>query len=88
MTLDQIYAGSRIDYMNARRALKPASGGKSYTADRIANPADARAKLVGISDIDLIREKLAVLFAEQRRIVKEFRNSLAAGLSVTDEIPF
>ena len=64
----------------------PASGGKTYR--NIANPADQRAKLAGMSEIDLIREHLAVFFAEQRKIVAEFRNSLAAGLTVDIEIPF
>ncbi len=77
-----------IDNLNARRAAKPASGGKSYAADRIANPADQRAKLAGMSEIDLIRERLAVFFADQRKIVAEFRNSLAAGLTADNTIPF
>ena len=75
-----------IDNLNARRAQMPASGGKTYR--NIANPADQRAKLAGMSEIDLIRERLAVFFAEQRKIVAEFRNSLAAGLTVDIEIPF
>ena len=76
-----------IDQLNARAAHKPASAGKNYARhDRVANPADARAKLAGMDAIELLRTRLAVFFADQRAIVAEFRNMLASGNDAT--IPF
>jgi hypothetical protein len=75
-----------IDYMNARRDAKPVTGGKVYA--NTVNPVDERAALAGMSELDVIRAKLAATFAEQRMIVREFRNSLAAGLTADLEIPF
>lgn len=73
-----------IDYLNARQALMPAGGGRNYRRTETAKTTPASA----MSEFDLIRERLAVFFADQRKIVAEFRNSLAAGMTADTEIPF
>lgn len=87
MTPDQIHAGDRIEYMNARRALKPASGGTNHAV--MLNKAGERERDRGMNEVDMLRAKLSALFADQRAIVREFRNSLAAGMTADEAaIPF
>jgi hypothetical protein len=86
MTAHNPYAGDRIDYMNARRAAKPATGGTNYA--RYVNPVDERARVAGLNEFDLLREKLDAVFTECRSVVRNFRNDLAAGLTADDMIPF
>jgi hypothetical protein len=80
------YAGDRIAYMNARRARKPASAGKLYPV--LSNPVDERSRLASLDAFDAIREQAWARFANQRAIVREFRNSLAAGMTADEPIPF
>lgn len=75
-----------IDYLNRRRALMPASGGKSSAQS--VNPVDERARVAGLDAFTLIAERAYAAIAAQRAIVAEFRNRLAAGLTADNEIPF
>jgi hypothetical protein len=86
MTAFDPYAGERIAYMNARRAAKAGTGGKSYAT--LANPVDERSRLAGLDPFQLIAERAFARIENSRAIVREFRNSLAAGLTAIDEIPF
>lgn len=86
MTTFDPYAGDRIDYMNARRMAKAPQGGKAYPLT--INPVDERSRLAGMDAFELIRERAYALFANNRAIVREFRNGLAAGLTADDAIPF
>jgi len=52
------YGWSPVDHMNARRAAKPASGGKNYAAtDRRVNKRAERERLAGLAPIERIREE-------------------------------
>ena len=86
MTTHNPYAGDRIDYMNARRAAKPATGGTNYA--RTVNPVDERARVAGLDEIERIAERAYAVFEECRSVVRNFRNDLAAGLTADDMIPF
>jgi hypothetical protein len=88
-TSDQIYAGDRVAYMNARRDRKPASGGTNYAKrDRIVNKAAERERCAALDEFDLIRAQVAAFFAAQRAASNEFRNQLRSGIRPGDEIPF
>ena len=79
------WVGDRIDYMNARRDSKPYPGGSNH-AVTVNQPAE-RERLSTLTQIEQITEEFQAKIANQRAIVREFRNRLAAGLTV-DEIPF
>ncbi len=52
------YGWSRVDHMNARRAAKPASGGRNYAKrDRMVNKSAERERFASLSPFDRIREK-------------------------------
>lgn len=86
MSARDIYAGDRVDYMNARRNAKPGAGGKSYA--RLVNPVDERARLAGLDPIERAREAAYAVFASSRAIVAEFRNQRRSGIALGEEIPF
>lgn len=83
------YAWSTIDHMNARRAAKPASGGKNYAkADRMVKNAAERERVAVLNLFDLIREKayhrFAAIRAESREALARLRSDYTPG----DDIPF
>lgn len=80
-----IMAIHSIEYLNARRDA--GLGGRSK-AIRIVNPVDERARLAGLDAFELARERAYAIFANSRSIVRDFRNSLAAGMTAETEIPF
>jgi hypothetical protein len=58
------YAGDRIDYMNARRNAKPATGGRNYA--RPVNPVDIRDREAGLDHYERTMEHVTAIFAEFR----------------------
>jgi len=83
------YAWSSIDHMNARRAAKPASGGKNYALkDRMVNKAAERERVAGLNPFDLIREqahhRFAAIRAETHEALARLRSDYIGG----DDIPF
>jgi len=80
-----------IDNLNARRAAKPASGGKSYTAGRIVSQVDLRARCDGMNALDLALEQIDAIFTDFRAFLRESDNRLqclAAGMTAETEILF
>jgi hypothetical protein len=83
------YAGSRVDHMNARRAAKPASGGRNYArTDRIVNKAAERERFASLSPFDRIREKDYHSFAAIRADAREAFARLRSDYMPGDDIPF
>ena len=76
-----------IDYLNARRDAKPASGGRNYITKR--NAVDDRAQFAGLDSWDQAMLQVDATFADFR---SWFRNlpsveAIANG-SASEEIPF
>jgi hypothetical protein len=82
MTRNDLYAGDRIDYMNARRNAKPASGGRNYA--KAVNPVDIRDRDAGLDHYERTMEQVAAIFADFRSWA---RNLPMPGETET-EIPF
>ncbi len=61
---NDLYAGDRIDYMNARRNAKPATGGRDYTVRRKA--VDMRDREAGLDHHERTMEHVTAIFAEFR----------------------
>jgi hypothetical protein len=73
------YSWSRVDYMNARRAVKPASGGKNYAKkDRLLNEAAERERIVALDVFERFREeahhRFAAIQAETREAFARLRS--------------
>jgi hypothetical protein len=81
-----IYAGDRIDYMNARRdAIRSrgvAAGGKDHTVVRNAR-AD-RERMAGMDAFERVREIAAARFADIRAAAREDFNSFRSGVPAAD----
>jgi hypothetical protein len=80
-----------IDYMNARRALLPASGGTNYR--KPVNPVDLRAAQEGKDSLDLAHDAVLAIFADFRAFLRTQDNALAAArlspeLAGDQPIPF
>jgi hypothetical protein len=60
-----------IDYLNARRNAKPASGGKRYMVKR--NAADDRAQLASLDSWDAIQNDIAETLADLNRSIAALR---------------
>ena len=83
------YAWSRVDHMNARRAAKPANGGRNYArTDRTVNKAAERERFAGLSPFDRIREKDYHGFAAIRADAHEAFARLRSDYTPGDDIPF
>jgi hypothetical protein len=82
-------ASHSIEYLNARAAHKPASGGADHAVR--FNPVDERARLAGLDPLDLAHEQVIAIFADFRAWFAESTNALRAGrLDTADDqlIPF
>lgn len=77
-----------IDYLNARRARMPASGGRSYV--KPVNPVDLRARDADLDAIDRCHDQVLAIFAEFRSWFQESTRALHAGNLADDSgtIPF
>ena len=83
------FGWSRIDQMNARRALKPASGGKNYAkTDRLMNEASERERLAGLDPFERIREEADHRFEAIRAETREAFARLRSDYMPGDDIPF
>ena len=58
-----------IDYLNERRAAKPASGGKDYSRSR--NATDDRAQFAGLDRWEQAMLEVAAIFADFRKDMAE-----------------
>ncbi len=74
-----------IDYMNARRASKPASGGRGYIVK--FNASAERERVAGLDDFERIREAAHARFADMRAADREVFNRIRRG-DPANEIPF
>ena len=75
--------------MNARRALKPASGGKNYARrDRVVNEAAERERLASLDPFERIREEAHYSFATIRAEAREAFARLRSNYRPDDDIPF
>ena len=72
-----------IDYLNARRALMPATGGKTYA--RVANPVDQRARDNASDALDLAHDAVHAIFADFRKWFAASTNALHAA-SISPEL--
>jgi hypothetical protein len=78
-----------IDYLNARQAHMPASGGRNYARyDRMVNAAAERERLAGLNPFDLIRERSYHRFAAIRAETHEALARLRSDYIEGDNIPF
>ena len=68
-----------IDYLNARRAVLPASGGTNYGAQRRVNVVDLRARDAEMDQVELLHEQVRLVFAEFRAWFAESTNQLRSG---------
>jgi hypothetical protein len=83
------FGWSTVDYMTARRAVKPASGGKNYAKrDRLVNEAAERERIADLDVFERIREeahhRFAAIQAETREAFARLRSDYIPG----DDIPF
>jgi hypothetical protein len=80
---------SRVDQMNARRASKPASGGKNYAVrDRMLNEAAERERIASLDPFERIREEAHHRFAAIRAETREAFARLRSDYRPADDIPF
>ena len=84
-----------IDYLNARRAILPASGGTNYAAvDRVFDEKSRRAvteraRIKTLTDDESMQERLTLFWQDHHQFVRELRNWKAAGLSPEEcSVPF
>ena len=83
------FGWSRVDYMNARRAVKPASGGKNYAKkDRMLNEAAERERIFALNDFERIREEAHHRFAAIQAETREAFARLRSDYRPADDIPF
>lgn len=82
------YGWSPVDHMNARRAAKPASGGKNYASGRVVNKAAERERLAGLNPFEIIRENAYYRFAAIRAEAREAFRRLRSDYRPEDDIPF
>ena len=77
-----------IDYMNARRARMPASGGTNYR--KPINPVDQRTRDAELDTGELLHEQVRLVFADFRAWFAASTNALQAGDLADGEqfIPF
>lgn len=76
-----------IDYLNARREAKAASGGTTYGPAK-RNAVDERAQMTGMCPFEVIGLAAHRVFDDIRKRNNEFRNQLRAGRDALAEIPF
>ena len=80
-----------IDYLNARRAALPASGGTNYARrDRVLNVAARKLRDAEMDQVELLHEQVRLVFAEFRAWFAESTNQLRQGNIADDaqSIPF
>ncbi len=78
-----------IDYLNARQAHRPASGGRNYAKhDRMVNNAAERERIAALNPFDRIREKAFHRFAAIRAETHEALARLRSDYVEGDDIPF
>ncbi len=83
------FGWSRVEYMNGRRAAKPASGGKNYAKrDRLLNEAAERERIAGLDPFERIREEAHHRFAAIRAETREAFARLRSDYRPDDDIPF
>jgi hypothetical protein len=75
-----------IDYLNARKAALPASGGKNYRG--YVNPVDLKARDAGRDIGEVLHDDVCAIFADFRSWFAESSNRLASGFDAETEIPF
>lgn len=75
-----------IDYLNARRESRPASGGKRYELHR--NAVDERAQHAGMDEFERIGLAAHRVFADIRKRNAEWRNQWRSKVDVCADIPF
>jgi hypothetical protein len=77
-----------IEYLNARKASQPASGGRNYA--KPVNPVDVRARDADMDAGELLHEQVRLVFADFRAWFAESTNALRQG-NIADDgaaIPF
>ena len=83
------FGWSRVDYMNARRAVKPATGGKNYAErDRIVKEAAERERIAALDAFERIREEAHHRFATLRAETREALARLRSDYRPHDDIAF
>jgi hypothetical protein len=83
------FGWSAVEYMNARRGAKPASGGKTYAKkDRLLNDAAERERIADLDVFERIREEARHQFAAIRSEMQEAFARIRSGYRPEDDIPF
>jgi hypothetical protein len=83
------FGWSAVEYINARRAAKPASGGKNYAKkDRLLNDAAERERIAALDDFERIREEAHHRFAAIREETREAFARLRSDYRPADDISF
>jgi hypothetical protein len=83
------FGWSAVEYMNARRAAKPASGGKNYAKkDRLLNEAAERERIAALDAFERIREEAHHRFAAIREETREAFARLRSDYRPADDILF
>jgi triphosphoribosyl-dephospho-CoA synthetase len=83
------FCWSGVDHMNARRAAKPASGGRNYAKrDRLVNKAAERERIADLDAFERIREEAHHRFEAIRTETREAFARLRPDYRPEDDIPF
>jgi len=78
-----------IDYLNARQACFPTSGGRNYAKyDRTVNIAAERERFSDLDQFERIRERANARFADMRSANRETFNRICSGIPPNEDIPF
>lgn len=78
-----------IDYLNARQAHMPASGGRNYAKhDRTVSIAAERERFSDLDQFGRIREIAQARFADMRGAYREAFNRLRSDIPADTDIPF
>ena len=83
------FGWSRVDYMNARRAVMPASGGNNYAKRyRLVNEAAERERIAALDVFSCIQEEAHHRFAAIQADTREAFARIRSGYRPEDDIPF
>jgi hypothetical protein len=83
------FGWSRVEYMNGKRAARPASGGNNYAKrDRLVNEAAERERIAALDVFSRIQEEAHHRFAAIRAEAREAFARIRSGNRPDDDIPF
>jgi hypothetical protein len=83
------FGWSRVEYMNRKRAARPASGGKNYSKrDRVVNEAVERERIAALDVFSRIQEEAHHRFTAIQAEAREAFALIRSGYKPEDDIPF